>query len=124
MAGDHVHERAINHAIRKSADKFQDIKHFTPHDLRRTVASHMTAMGIPRLIVSKILNHVENSVTAIYDRHSYDSEKKDALEKWGNKLSEIIKSNQQKPPGPQRAQNLNLKLKITSLNKAQTDSSP
>ena len=26
--------------------------------------------------MSKILNHVENSVTAIYDRHSYDKEKK------------------------------------------------
>ncbi len=90
VGGTHITPEAINHAIRKSADKFHEIKHFTPHDLRRTTASHMTAIGIPRLIVSKILNHVENSVTAIYDRHSYDVEKKDALEKWGSKLSDII----------------------------------
>jgi len=86
----HITSEAINHAVRKNADKFKDLKHFTPHDLRRTAASHMTAIGIPRLVVSKILNHSENSVTAIYDRHSYDAEKKEALDKWGNKLSEII----------------------------------
>lgn len=40
-------------------------------------------MGIPRLVVSKILNHVESGVTAIYDRHSYDAEKREALAKWG-----------------------------------------
>ncbi len=56
--------------IRKSSDTA-----FRPHDLRRTAASHMTGMGISRLTVSKILNHVESSVTAVYDRHSYDPEK-------------------------------------------------
>jgi integrase len=34
---------------------------FVPHDLRRTAASHMTSMGISRLVVSKILNHVEKA---------------------------------------------------------------
>ena len=42
------------------------------------------------LVVSKILNHVDSSITAIYDRHSYDAEKRNALEAWGNKLNEII----------------------------------
>src|SRR5210317_738635 len=27
------------------------VEKFTPHDLRRTAASHMTGMGIPRLVV-------------------------------------------------------------------------
>ena len=79
---------AVNHAVR--INNFQNIEHFTPHDLRRTAVSHMTALGIPRLVVSKILNHSENSITAIYDRHSYDKEKKEALEKWGDKLNKII----------------------------------
>ena len=42
---------------------------FVGHDFRRTAASMMTGMGIPRLTVSKILNHVESGVTAVYDRH-------------------------------------------------------
>ena len=63
---------------------------FVAHDLRRTAASHMTSIGIPRLTVSKILNHVESGVTAVYDRHSYDTEKRDALEKWGQRLTAIL----------------------------------
>jgi hypothetical protein len=50
----------------------------------------MTSIGVSRLVVSKLLNHVENSVTAIYDRHSYDAEKKGALEAWAKRLGEIV----------------------------------
>jgi integrase len=63
---------------------------FTPHDLRRTAASHMTGMGISRLTVSKILNHAEKGVTATYDRHSYDAEKRLALDAWATRLEEIL----------------------------------
>lgn len=47
-------------------------------------------MGISRLVVAKILNHVERGVTAEYDRHSYDREKRQALEAWARKLQSII----------------------------------
>jgi integrase len=60
------------------------------HDLRRTAASLMTGMGIPRLTVKKILNHAERDVTAVYDRHSYDGEKRTALEAWGRRLEAIV----------------------------------
>ena len=60
------------------------------HDLRRTAASFMTSMGTPRLVVAKILNHVETSVTAVYDRHSYDREKREALDAWAIRLVEIL----------------------------------
>lgn len=63
---------------------------FVPHDLRRTAASHMTSMGISRLVVSKILNHVESGITAVYDRHSYDPEKRQALGRWAARLEEIM----------------------------------
>ena len=62
----------------------------TPHDLRRTAASHMTSIGISRLTVSKILNHAETGITSVYDRHSYDTEKRAALDAWGARLVEII----------------------------------
>ena len=63
---------------------------FVPHDLRRTAASHMASMGIPRLIIAKLLNHAEPGVTAVYDRHSYDQEKRQALDTWGRKVMTII----------------------------------
>ena len=46
----------------------------------------MTSMGIPRLVVAKILNHIESGVTKVYDRHVYDAEKRQALEAWGRKV--------------------------------------
>jgi integrase len=64
---------------------------FIPHDLRRTVASYMTSFGTPRLVVSKILNHVEHGVTAVYDRHSYDREKRLAIDAWAAGLLEIVR---------------------------------
>ena len=64
--------------IPTTTDDGKAISHWTWHDLRRTAASLMTGMGIARLVVAKILNHAEPEVTATYDRHSYDPEKKDA----------------------------------------------
>lgn len=87
--GKHVAATSIDHVIRRNLDKF-GAGQFTPHDLRRTAASHMTGMGISRLVVSKVLNHAEAGVTAVYDRHSYDREKRQALEAWGRKLDTII----------------------------------
>jgi hypothetical protein len=50
----------------------------------------MTGVGIPRLTVSKILNHVEPGVTAVYDRHSYDKEEREALEEWSKRLMLLV----------------------------------
>ena len=64
---------------------------FTPHDLRRTAASHLTGeLKISRLVVSKLLNHVERGVTAIYDRASYDQEKRQAVDKLARYLKAIV----------------------------------
>lgn len=93
--GQHIAETSVDHAVRLNAGHFE-IDHFTPHDLRRTAASMMTASGIQRLTVSKILNHVESGVTAVYDRHGYDKEKRKALYSWGRKLESIISGKQNK----------------------------
>ena len=64
---------------------------FTPHDLRRTASSAMKSMGIPRLTVSKILNHSEGGVTAKhYDHYAYDKEKQVAMLDWDRKLNQIL----------------------------------
>ncbi len=86
----HIRSTAVDQALRKNMQKFETAKAFTPHDLRRTAASHMTALGISRLVVSKILNHVERSVTAIYDRHTYEKEKREALHSWGEYLTSSL----------------------------------
>ncbi len=87
----------VNHALRKALTPRANhptpaikLENLTPHDLRRTAASGMTSIGISRLVVAKILNHVETGVTAIYDRHGYDAEKRHALTVWADHLEGIL----------------------------------
>ncbi len=81
--------RAVWRAMRNIRE--QSGVEFVPHDLRRTGATRMTGdLGIARLTVAKVLNHVETGVTATYDRHAYDREKRQALDAWGRRLEEII----------------------------------
>ena len=60
------------------------------HDLRRTMATHMRSLGVDRIVVSKLLNHAEAGITHIYDRYSADPEKAAAMERWANRLREIV----------------------------------
>ena len=60
------------------------------HDFRRTAATHMTKLGVPRLVVGKVLNHAEPGVTKTYDRHEYLKEKRAALDRWAVHLRAIV----------------------------------
>ena len=84
-----VSGQAVDHVMRRNR-ALLGTDDATPHDLRRTAASHMASMGISRLVISKILNHAERGVTAVYDRHSYDGEKRAALEAWAQHLDSIV----------------------------------
>ncbi|MDA1315120.1 MAG: tyrosine-type recombinase/integrase [Acidobacteria bacterium] len=79
----------LSNAVKWNLDHF-DVVHFTPHDLRRSVASHLASLGVERLVIGKILNHTEKGVTSVYDRHGYDQEKRRALMKWDRRLREIV----------------------------------
>ena len=82
-------ERVLSRAVRQNAKHF-GINHFTPHDLRRTAASFMTKLGVPRLHVEKVLNHSTGDIAEVYDRHDYQPEKRAALEKWAAHLQMIL----------------------------------
>ena len=66
------------------------MERFTPHDLRRTVATRMRELGISRGDVKMVLNHVETDVTARYDRYDGLAEKRRALDIWARRLEQII----------------------------------
>ena len=42
------------------------------------------------MLVERILNHVQRGFAAVYNRYSYDKEKRAALLKWERALSEIV----------------------------------
>jgi len=71
------------------------MERFTPHDLRRTVATRMRELGISRGDVKMVLNHVETDVTARYDRYDGLAEKRRALDLWSNRLEQITNGDPQ-----------------------------
>jgi integrase len=83
--------RALSQGIRDRRKHF-GLPDFTPHDLRRTAASLMTANGVPRLHVEKLLNHTIDDVAEIYDRHDYSKEKRAAVEKLAESIQAILSS--------------------------------
>jgi integrase len=77
---------------KRRADSFlaKPIAPWRIHDLRRTMATQMRSLGVDRLVVSKLLNHAESGITKTYDRYAADPEKAAAMERWSDKLKEII----------------------------------
>jgi integrase len=63
---------------------------WTIHDLRRTCATRLGKLGVPRLVVAKTLNHATSDVTSVYDRHDYEIEKRAALDRWAAHLLGIV----------------------------------
>jgi integrase len=69
-----------------------ELKHWTQHDLRRTMATWMAESGIAPHIIEAVLNHVsghKGGVAGIYNRANYEPQKRAALEKWGNHIETL-----------------------------------
>jgi len=77
-------------SVKSDVAKTANVEDWVGHDLRRTSASNMAGLGIPRLVIGRVLNHAEPDVTAVYDRQSYDAEKRDALERWAKRLMVVV----------------------------------
>jgi integrase len=52
----------------------------TPHDLRRTFCSRVTALGFGRDAMNRVTNHKEGGIADVYDRHRYQEENKKIME--------------------------------------------
>jgi integrase len=67
------------------------------HDLRRTMATNMAMMRVQPHIIEAILNHktgIVSGVAAVYNRHAYLDEKREALERWAKKVEEMTTPSQ------------------------------
>jgi integrase len=65
---------------------------WTLHDLRRTFATNLAALQTPVHVTEKLLNHVSGTVSgvaAIYNRHTYMDEMREAVTNWEEWLSAL-----------------------------------
>jgi integrase/recombinase XerD len=65
--------------ILQSRAREAGVKPFSPHSMRRTMATHLLDRGVDLAIVQKMLGHRHLSTTALYDRRG-EAEKKRAAE--------------------------------------------
>jgi integrase len=68
---------------------------WSPHDLRRTMASRMGDLGIEPHIIERCLNHVQQGIVGVYQRQEYVQQRKEAFEKWGRKLAALTRTRRQ-----------------------------
>lgn len=79
---------SINHALERVCSNLGDkIRPFSPHDLRSTARSHLSALGVPVHIAERCLNHSLGGLIEVYDQHDYLDERRKAMELWSAKLS-------------------------------------
>jgi integrase len=71
------------------------IAHWTVHDLRRTVATGMSALGTPPHVVEAILNHRSGSLgglVGVYQHYQHRAERKTSLFDWADHVLTITSS--------------------------------
>jgi integrase len=86
-------KEALDARIAKVAGK--PLAPWIVHDLRRSFATHASAIGIQPHIVEVLLGHVSTGpragVAGIYNRHAYEAEQRTALERWAEHLMAVVK---------------------------------
>jgi integrase len=91
-----VSRLAMSNAIRRHLADFKINERFTPHDLRRTLRTRLAELGISDIVAERVLGHKLQGVLGIYNRHSYDVEKRQALALWETRLREILELSEPK----------------------------
>lgn len=90
-----VTRHALTRAIARHWPDMEGIEEkFTPHDLRRTMRTRLAELGVPDIVAERVLGHKLQGVLAVYNRHAYDDEKREALRKWEALVLEITEADE------------------------------
>jgi len=74
--------------------ELEQVDPFTLRDLRRTFATIHAKIGTPIHVTEKLLNHVSGTISgvaAVYNRHSYMDEMRDAINRYDDYLIDLIR---------------------------------
>lgn len=75
--------------LRLLEDKTIPVAKFRPHDLRRTVVTRLSDLGVAPHVIEKLVNHKMAGVMGIYNRSEYLSEREEAIELWDRYLQDL-----------------------------------
>jgi integrase len=77
-------------ALKADVDKHSGVTGWTFHDIRRSVRTRLSQIGINSDVGERVLGHVPGGVRGIYDRHDFLDEKRNALDLWARTLQAIV----------------------------------
>lgn len=63
---------------------------WSPHDLRRSSRTLLAALGCPDEVGEAILGHMKSGITGVYNRHSYDKERRVWLTRLDAHLESLV----------------------------------
>jgi integrase len=78
--------------LKPKLDAISGVDSWKLHDLRRTCVSGMARLGVAPHVADKILNHQSGTISgvaAVYQRHEFLAERKEALERWSTHVGRI-----------------------------------
>ncbi|HAF2130417.1 TPA: tyrosine-type recombinase/integrase [Salmonella enterica] len=81
----------INNAIISLRAIMPECEHFVPHDLRHTMRSHLSALGVSEEIAERCLNHKRPGIVDKYTHHNFIEERRKALNLWTDLLAALEK---------------------------------
>jgi integrase len=61
------------------------------HDIRRTVRSSLSRLGVRPEVAEAVLAHARPGIIAVYDTWQFFEEKREALERWSQFLADLIR---------------------------------
>jgi integrase len=78
---------------KRKLDAICRVSNWRLHDLRRTCVSGMAALGVAPHVADRILNHQSGTISgvaAVYQRHEFMAERKEAIILWGSHVRSIL----------------------------------
>ncbi len=95
-ASGHYHPQSLSHAVRGMIEGEPPMLTlpggaFTPHDLRRTMRSHLANLRVPLYVAERCLNHSLGKIVETYAvGDDYLGERREALEKWDGFVQGLV----------------------------------
>jgi integrase len=78
---------SLDRAMRAELGKLDP---FVIHDIRRTMRTGLSALSVRPDVAELVIAHALPGIRGVYDKYSFEAEKRQALEKWAARLRDIV----------------------------------
>lgn len=77
----------------------EPVKHFVVHNFRHTAATNVGRLTESQETVAHVINHAKRGATPLYDEHTYDKTKREALTLWEGHILKCVERFREKHGG-------------------------